>query len=434
MTITTTTIICASILLLTALLAPLSNPFFRHRKIFRLLKSNRVPMQEQASDMSAHLAETDLTNDGERQTNGNEPLPDMQPLTVLITAHDDAAALERNLPAILNQDYPAGFRVIVVADRTDSETVDVLKRFTEGKQQQNNDVQTVDEGVKLFSVNHQLYYTLLPASSRYISRKKLAVTLGVKAAHTEWILLTDPQCHPASCRWLQAMASGIGTETTLVIGYTHYDDTTPASRRFERLHTAFYLMREDLVATAYRTNGSNLMFRKSMFMQGEGYRGNLELIRGEYDFLVNKYATPGQTRLVLNPDAWLTEDTPTATSWRSKHLFYLATRRLLKRSHSHRLLFCLDQIVLHLQLLLLLAALTFSILTTQWIIAGAASLSLLLTVILNDVIGARAIAPFDSNIPSWRIYFSRLAIVWRNLAYAVRYLRADKLDFTTHKQ
>lgn len=411
----TTTIILASILLLLGILTPMASPFFRKRKIFRRMREEEDDRPDAPETESA--AKDAVAS----------PLP---PLTVLLTAHDNAVQLERNLPAFLGQDYPEGFRVIVVADRDDAATVDVLKRFTEGSKER---TQVIDGNLQLFSVNSQLYYTLLPDSSRYISRKKLAVTLGVKAAQTEWIVLTDPWCRPAGNQWLKTMAAATAGNN-LVIGYTRYDEDTRCSRRFSRIHTTFYLMREDLAGTAYRTDGSNLMFRKSDFMHGEGYRGNLELIRGEYDFLVNKYAAPGKTALVLHPDAWMTEEAPSAKAWTAKRLFYRATRRRLQRSRRHRLLFNIDQTVLHLTLWALLAAIACGIATSQWVLAGAAGLSLLLNIILNDILGAAAIAPFDKAIPAWRIYFSRLAIVWRNLTTAIRYCHANKLDFTTHKQ
>lgn len=40
--------------------------------------------------------------------------------------------------------------------------------------------------------------------------------------------------------------------------------------------------------------------RKSAFMAQEGFRGSLNLIRGEYDYLVNKFATSDGTVLVTD--------------------------------------------------------------------------------------------------------------------------------------
>ena len=52
---------------------------------------------------------------------------DLPPLTVVIAAHNQAPALRRHLPVILNQDY-ARFQVIVIDMASTDETKDVLER------------------------------------------------------------------------------------------------------------------------------------------------------------------------------------------------------------------------------------------------------------------------------------------------------------------
>ena len=107
------------------------------------------------------------------------------PVSIILAPYENAHELEHYLPLILEQDYP-DFEVIVVICKGDSDTEDAMKRLAD---------------------NPHIYCTYVPDSSRYMSRKKLAVTLGVKAAKNEWILLTDAQCYPTSTHWLAAMAS-----------------------------------------------------------------------------------------------------------------------------------------------------------------------------------------------------------------------------------
>ncbi|WP_048798634.1 glycosyltransferase, partial [Segatella buccae] len=184
-----------------------------------------------------------------------------------ITVHDQADSLERNLPAFLSQDYP-DYRVVVVGEKGDSETEDILKR--------------------LAARHSRLYYTLIPESSRYMSRKKLQVTLGVKAAGSEWIVLTEATMRPQSDRWLATMATHFADDCNLVMGYAGFDDATPGYRRFIRLREACYLLRRARRGRALSTNMANLAFRKSDFLRHNGFRGNLQLVRGEYEFLVNR--------------------------------------------------------------------------------------------------------------------------------------------------
>ena len=61
------------------------------------------------------------------QSKKSKPETDTPPLSVIIVAKDAASELHRNLPSILEQDYP-DYEVIVIYDRADKdECEDVLK-------------------------------------------------------------------------------------------------------------------------------------------------------------------------------------------------------------------------------------------------------------------------------------------------------------------
>lgn len=121
----------------------------------------------------------------------------------------------------LRQQYAADYQVIVVCQSTDGETQDFLKRTA--------------------AENPHLYYTYIPESSRYMSRKKLQITLGVKAAKHEWIILTEPNCRPSNDKWLQTMARQCQDPNHLVLGYVALDEETKSVRRFDSIRKAYYV-------------------------------------------------------------------------------------------------------------------------------------------------------------------------------------------------
>jgi GT2 family glycosyltransferase len=392
-------LIGSAVVVLLSIISPLLNPFFRFRR----------PKDEGTDEETLSPEEKD-----------SETASSLPYLSIVIAPHDQAEDLEKHLPTILHQDYPAGYQVIVVTEVSDHDTNDVLKRF--------------QLSLKEEPSNASLYVTSILDSSRFMSRKKLAITLGVKAASSEWVLLTDADCEPASDKWLQGMGSCCDEGTNLVIGYSNYDDSASAFKRFERLHTAYYLMREDVKGTAYRTNGCNLMFRKEDFMKGDGYLGNLQLIRGEYDFIVNKYAVKGGTGLCLAPEAWVIEDSPSKKAWLNKHVFYLETRKHLQRSWLHRLWFNVDQLFLHVSFLSAIAGIVFGILTGRLLLAVASVLALLILSTLHTVIGRKATKDFQEKISPLCIFPYQLGILWHNLSHLLRHRMANKLEFSTHKQ
>lgn len=388
--IDTLSLIIGGILLLLAIVTPLLNPFFRFRR--------HVPLADTHQDAD----ETEAA-----------PAAKGKPMTILVTvAQRQCEALQRHLPQLLQQQYEPGFRVIVVAGKGDSETEDVINRFSD---------------------NPLLYATYVPQSSRYMSRKKLAVTLGVKAAQTEWIVMTDATCAPASDHWLADLAAHCTEEHNLIVGYANYDDESPAYYRFDRLQTACYLMLEAQQRTAYRAIGPVVAFRKSEFLAEDGFRGHLQFMRGEYDYLVNKYAQPGKTAIVSQPDAWTIEDAPTRKEWRSSHIYYTHTRKNLARTPRHQLLPIIDLLALQLTFFAALGAVVFAALTSRWLLTAIAVIALLLTAILRTSIARRITTAFGEQIAAWRIYPYELSALWHALGHRLRYRRADQFDFTTHK-
>ena len=378
MIISTTTIIAGAVVVLLAVLGSLINPFLRS---LRFQKTG---------------------------TAENQP-----PVSILITAHDNLAELERNLPMFLRQQYAADYQVIVVCQSTDGETQDFLKRTA--------------------AENPHLYYTYIPESSRYMSRKKLQITLGVKAAKHEWIILTEPNCRPSNDKWLQTMVRQCQDPNHLVLGYVALDEETKSVRRFDSIREAYYVLRRAQQTYGYRSHMPNVAFRKSDFVKEQGYQGNLEYVRGEYDFLVNKYAHCGDTATELDCDAWLIREAPSSKSWHNAHLYLQASRKSLERAGSMRTLMFFDHLMPHLSLIATLAVAAYSILTENWILTGCAGFSFLLLFIVRMLIANKAIRHFDDGIAMFKLPFFEYGIIWRNLATKLRYWRADKNDFTSHK-
>ena len=409
----TITLILGAAIIILAVLTSLLSPF-RRADVLSPLRSESAP---------ADRAETMRSLDEEKPSDDlaisqHLNISTSQPLTLLITVQQkQAQMLERHLPQFLSQDYAPGFEVVVVAEKGDSDTEDVLNRY---------------------AGNPLLYSTYIPDSSRYMSRKKLAITLGVKAAHNEWIVMTDAFCSPSGNHWLKAIASHIGpadasTSPNLIIGYSNYDDEARPYYRFERLQQACYTMREARRGKAYRAMGCNVAFRKSEFIAGDGFRGNLEHTRGEYDFLVNKFSQRRSTAVANEPDAWIIDDAPTRHEWRSRHIYYMHTRKYLARSFRHRLLPFIDELALHLCFLAIIGIGVFAGLTSRWILLGAAVVALVIAVCMRTSFARKTVRAYGEDIASWRLYPYELSGIWHKLYQHLRYWRADKAGFTSHK-
>lgn len=400
MLIDLTSIVASGILIVLAVISWFANPFFRARNLF----SPHQSLDDETLDAENPQAEV--------QPSKEPPFKKWPRISILITAHDNALELDNHLPTLLSQDYPGIFEVIVVAEKGDGSTEDVLKRYLN---------------------NRKLYYTFIPDSSRYMSRKKLMITLGVKAARYEWILLTEASSTPLSDTWLKTFAKNMTDDTNLVLGYSNYAKEAPAYYRFEQLRNACYCLNKAKGGIAYRTNSNNVAFKKEEFINKGGYRGNLQFLRGEYDFLVNKYAKREQAAVETDINSWVVDAKPSKKAWRQLHANYLCVRQQLRRNKRFRLIYNFDHCLFHLNYLAILSALVFSILTSRWILTGVAAIMLILTIVIRSRMAKKVLKRSKTEIPIWKVVPYEISILWKTIKYFFWYLRTDKTEFSSHK-
>lgn len=238
---------------------------------------------------------------------------ELPPLSVIICAHDEVENLRRNLPAILAQDYP-DFEVIVINDGEKNESEDYLLQLEE---QYRN-----------------LYHSFVPDSSRYISRKKLAVTLGIRASRHDWLVLTEANCQPQSNQWLRLLARNFTPHTEVLLGYSGYQRGKGWLRRccaFDSLFNAMRYLGFALGGHPYMGIGRNLAYRKQLFYDQKGFSAHLNLRRGDDDLFVNQVAHGENTQVETDPEAIMRmQPIYRGKDWREEKIGYASTARQYK--------------------------------------------------------------------------------------------------------
>jgi cellulose synthase/poly-beta-1,6-N-acetylglucosamine synthase-like glycosyltransferase len=267
------------------------------------------------------------------------------PVSIIICAKDEAQNLENFLPSVLEQDYPE-FEVIVVNDGSEDDTENILKRL--------------DNKYK------HLYVTRIPKSNRFRQGKKLAVTIGLKAAKNEWVLLTDADCEPVSKNWISKMQANFKENTDIVLGYGGYFKQKGFLNKLIRFDSLFIAMQYFTFAKAgipYMGVGRNLAYRKSVFFKNKGFASHLKIKSGDDDLLVNKIAHKKNIAIELSPESF-TRSVPETNfnSWYYQKKRHLTTGRYYKFKHK----FVLGLEILS-RLLFYLSFLTGLIHTNLWI-------------------------------------------------------------------
>lgn len=253
----------------------------------------------------------------------NTPIPDLPDnypsVSVIVYSEDDAQNLEILLPQILEQEYPGLMEVIVVNDGAIGSTKDVIARL---EQNYSN-----------------LYMTFTPLESRSLSRKKLAITLGIKAARFETVMLTTGNCRISSRTWLKSMMRHFAAGKEIVIGYATpiaaEDATNGIKRRhsFDTVWTAIEYLSWAIAGRPYRGCCHNLAYKRSVFFKNKGFSKSLNLKFGDDDIFVNEVANGDNTATELSTDSIveIAETNPSAAFKRGK-LRYDYTAKKLKTS------------------------------------------------------------------------------------------------------
>lgn len=204
-------------------------------------------------------------------------------------------ALMEYLEAIMNQDYP-NYEVILVNEGGHEMTGALAERLLE-------------------IYPERLYVTFIPPESHNLSRRKLAQTVGIKAAKGEIVLTTNSNCIIPSKSWLSLMMQPFGANaaTEIVLGYSHIEFDNlhgPGKwyREFDATLTACQWIGAAVNSHPYRGDGFNLAFRKHLFFDQKGYSKTMHLMNGDDDLFINEITTPENTDVMISRDAILTYD------------------------------------------------------------------------------------------------------------------------------
>jgi len=213
------------------------------------------------------------------------PAVSVHPVSVIVCAHDEEHNLRELIPVLLSQQHPE-FEVIIVNDRSNDNTYDFLLEETKK-----------NERLKMVDVKR---------TPDHVNGKKFGITLGIKAAKYNWVLLTDADCRPANDQWIRSMSEQFTEDKNFVLGYSAYEKRPGFLNlfiRFETLFTAIQYIGLALAGNPYMGVGRNLAYRKSVFLDNKGFSTFLNVTGGDDDLFVNRHATAKTTAVSLGFDA-----------------------------------------------------------------------------------------------------------------------------------
>ncbi len=253
-------------------------------------------------------------------------------VSVIICARDEAANLAKNLPGVLVQDYKSTHEVIVVDDNSYDETKYLLEEIK-----------------KEFK---QLHVVELTQEAKMIPGKKFPLSIGIKTAKHEIVLLTDADCVPASEHWINSMQEVYDDETEIVLGYGPYHKKAGLLNkliRWETFHSALQYMSYALAGSTYMGVGRNLSYKKAIFYRHKGFSAHNNIPGGDDDLFINMAATKNNVKINIDEKSF-TLSTPAESfaQWRSQKNRHYTTSKYYKPLHKFLLgLYAISQFLFY---------------------------------------------------------------------------------------
>lgn len=248
---------------------------------------------------------------GRKEPSGGDPLnDDLPPVSVVLTARNDAAWLKENLVYLLEQDYP-NFEVVVVDYLSHDDTQFVLKLLHD--YYPHLKIVPFKEDVNLFQ------------------GKKYPLSIGIKSAANDILMLADPDCTPKNLLWLRGMVRGYrNKETQIVLGYCGVKRTKTllgCLQQYDALTYGARYLGSALLGHPYTGSGRNLSYRRSFFFRQGAFIRHYDVADGSDDLFVYQNADRRNTAICINANACLSaEPKKRFAAWHNERRHRVATR------------------------------------------------------------------------------------------------------------
>ncbi|HOZ51006.1 MAG TPA: glycosyltransferase [Chitinophagaceae bacterium] len=243
------------------------------------------------------------------------------PVSIIVCAFNEEANLKKNLPLLLKQNYFKNnrpyFEVLVVNDNSEDDTFYLLNQLQE-------------QYPHLHVVN-------LTQEAKLIPGKKFPLSMGIKSARFEHLLLTDADCLPAGNKWLSEMAINFSSTKKIVLGYSPYikhEGWLNKKIRFETVHSAMQYLSYAMAKIPYMGVGRNLGYMREIFNNNKGFSSHHQIVSGDDDLFINQVANSSNTTITISPDSFTySEPKKTEEEWHYQKKRHLSTGRYYKGKH-----------------------------------------------------------------------------------------------------
>lgn len=193
--------------------------------------------------------------------------------SIIIPFRNEAQNLNILLESLKNIQYPKEqFEIVLVNDASDDTSVQIVESFM---------------------LRHPtIQIKLLHNDLKAVSPKKEALEIAIKTAKFEWIITTDADCIVPNL-WLQSLNEFItSSKCDMIVAPVVFTSNHTFLQDFQQLDFLSLMGATQggfAIGYPFLCNGANFCYRKSVFMDVDGYEGTKNLASGDDIFLMEKF-------------------------------------------------------------------------------------------------------------------------------------------------
>ncbi len=243
-----------------------------------------------------------------------------KPMSVVVCVRNNMHTIKPLIENLLAQKMPL-FEIIMVDDRSGDEVYDYLLTM------------------KYTYPNFRM--TRIEETPDRMNAKKFALTMGIKAARFDHVLLTDDDCLPLSDNWIRQMQLGFQTGKSIVLGYSpykRYGGLLNTLIRYETFYTGIQYLSMALAGKPYMGVGRNLAYTRDLFFSYKGFYKHISVNGGDDDLFINRTASADNVAVVITPETHvMSEPKQSWSGWYRQKLRHFSVGAYYKAEDMNRL-------------------------------------------------------------------------------------------------
>ena len=226
---------------------------------------------------------------GKQNLNATSTEQTQQGVSVIIVVSNNGEALRDSLIQVLEQDYPL-FEVVVVNENSSDDTEFILY---------------------VLQANYpNLTVINLGKNDNKFERYKFSLSIGIRSAKYENVLLMNVSCLPKTYNWLTYMMSPVNENSNkkIITGISLREQSKGLPNileKYDETTTYMNLISYTLYGNAYTSNGMNMIYNKQWLLNKQGFISQYAISCNQEDFFVHKNANKKNTAIVCNKDSFL---------------------------------------------------------------------------------------------------------------------------------